>query len=155
MPSGDSAWHYVETHRGSDHPRVPNLKTSATELFKRRYHNLLSFASNLSATNSPETVFLLLAPLLPSGTNECSYRNAPLQTLPSTLQILPFRPLPGCKLFQTQRYCVNLTSANVYCPGNPGKFSTWIPAARIISWPPSKAASVWPQASFLSCWGPS
>jgi len=77
MPSGDSAWHYVETHRGSDHPRVPNLNTSATELFKRRYHKLLSFASNLSATNPPRVVFPLPIPLLASTANECSYRNTP------------------------------------------------------------------------------
>ena len=118
MPSGKSAWHYVETHRGSDHPRVPNLKTSATELFKRRYHKLLSFASNLSATNSPRVVFLLPGPLLASATNECSYRNADFETLPSWHGFLLFQSSPGCKLFQAQCWCVHLTSANVYCCDN-------------------------------------
>jgi len=83
MPSGKSAWHYVETHRGSDHPRVPNLKTSATELFKRRYHKLLSFASNLSATNAPRAVFSFQVPGLASSTSECSYRNGHVETLRS------------------------------------------------------------------------
>ena len=63
MPRGNSAWHYVETHRGSDHPRVPNLNTSATELFRRRYHKLLTFASNLIATNAPGVAFPLHLPL--------------------------------------------------------------------------------------------
>ena len=115
MPSGNSAWHYVETHRGSDHPRVPNLNTSATELFKRRYHKLLSCASNLSATNSARAVFSLHAPLLALATNECSYRNAHFETLPSGHKFLRLQLFRGCKLFQAQCYCVNLTPAHVYC----------------------------------------
>jgi len=118
MPGGDSAWHYVETHRGSDHPRVPNLKTSATELFKRRYHKLLSFASNLSATNSPGVVFSLPGPVLASDTNECSYRYADFETLPPWHKFLLFQSFWVCKLFQAQCCWVHLTSANVYCCDN-------------------------------------
>jgi hypothetical protein len=93
MPSGESAWNYVETQRGSNHPGVPNLFPTATELFRRRYHKLPSFASNPSAnilrlSNSPpDTPLLLQVPLsVPIGMRVWKhYPLAVLLSLPGAL----------------------------------------------------------------------
>jgi len=49
MPSGESARHYMETHRGSDHPWGAQPQAFGNGAFKEHYHTTIRFASNLMA----------------------------------------------------------------------------------------------------------
>jgi hypothetical protein len=48
MPSGESAWHYVETQRGDDHPLGAQPQAFGNGAFKEHYHTTIQYASNLS-----------------------------------------------------------------------------------------------------------
>ena len=86
MPSGEPAWHYVETHRGSDHLRVPNFAygygTFQRTIAHYSRHCKQSQCQPSLGRFRPEPGRLL--------TNELSYRNPPARALPFGAQSLTF-----------------------------------------------------------------
>jgi hypothetical protein len=64
MPSGELAWHYVETHGGGDDPWGPQPQAFGNGAFKELYHSTPEIASNLNANHFLPSAFLPMTLLI-------------------------------------------------------------------------------------------
>ena len=156
MPSGKSAWHYMETHRGGDNPVGAQPQACGQLSFQRTLSHLRSI---MQAISMPSFRRLAVSGRLVPANPQLPMSFLIGICLSKHYPSLKIGCLPGPSPLSFWAVSYSRGGSillDVYCGCNPVKLS-YVESSRakfrrMIPCPASKAEPVWQLAACSSCW---